>query len=146
MERNWVGTKVRHVHGAVGKIIAAAVSAGNTELRIFTTDALEDAIILNDAGFDRGTAGWEWCDEAGAWRPLGDQNRLGRFKVRLSSKEESMLVQLASTHGKKLSMAADNPCRRTLNSLVAKGLAAPTPERVEWRITPAGDIRARSIY
>lgn len=149
MERNWIGTKVRHRHGAVGEIVAAVVDRGNTELSIRTFDGHEDKVILNDAGLDRGTEGWEWFEADGAsngWHDLGDQNRLAGFKVKLSGSEESLLLQFASTHGKTLAKDIHSPPPRTLRSLISKGLVSKIEGREEWRITPAGDVRARSIY
>lgn len=149
MHRDWVGIKVRHRHGYEGEITGALVREGVTALKIRTTLGREEKVMMSAVGQDVGTDGWEWFNPdspARPWQLLGSQNDLGSEHIKLSAKEETLLVEIATAARKELSKNIHDPCTRTINSLVRKGLVSPMMGGLMWRITPSGDVRVRSIY
>lgn len=66
-------------------------------------------------------------------------------QVRLSLSEEEWLVKMASGFQGKLSLLVDKPPRRTMNSLVKKGLATDIMGTF-WEVTPLGRERCTTIY
>lgn len=149
MHRDWVGIKVRHRHGYEGEITEALVGPRLTTLKIRTTHGQEEKVMISAVGLDVGTDGWEWFNPespARPWQLLGGQNELGSVHIKLSAREETLLVQIATAARKELSKNIHDPCTRTINSLVTKGLVSPMMGGLMWRITPSGDVRVRSIY
>jgi hypothetical protein len=149
MHQNWVGIKVRHRHGYEGVVTEAMVRAGVTALKISTTRGLEEMVMFSTARQDIGTDGWEWFDPdtpERPWQLLGSQNDLGSEHIKLSPREETLLVQIATAPRREMSKNIHDPCTRTINSLVRKGLVSPMMGGLMWRITPSGDVRVRSIY
>lgn len=67
------------------------------------------------------------------------------YTVKLSAKEEEMLVQMAGKLNQQLSLTIDKPNSRTIGSLVRKGMARDIMGTF-WEITPAGRLRVTKIY
>lgn len=67
------------------------------------------------------------------------------YAVKLSAKEEAMLVQMATKPKQQLSLLNDQPNSRTVNSLVRKGMAKNIMGTF-WEITDAGRLRVTKIY
>ncbi len=67
------------------------------------------------------------------------------YSVKLSAKEEEMLVQMAGKPSQQLSLTIDKPNSRTIGSLVRKGMARDIMGTF-WEITPAGRLRVTKIY
>lgn len=67
------------------------------------------------------------------------------YAVKLSVKEEDLLVQMAAKPNQQLSLTIDKPNSRTIGSLVRKGMARDIMGTF-WEITPAGRLRVTKIY
>lgn len=67
------------------------------------------------------------------------------YAVKLSAKEEDLLVKLATKPNQQLSLLIDQPNIRTINSLVRKGMASDIMGTF-WKITDAGRLRVTKIY
>lgn len=65
--------------------------------------------------------------------------------VPLTRNESEWLVKMASGFQGKLSLLVDKPPRRTMNSLVKKGLARDIMGTF-WEVTPLGRERCKTIY
>ena len=67
------------------------------------------------------------------------------YAVKLSAKEEDLLVKMATKPKQQLSLLNDQPNSRTINSLVRKGMAKDIMGTF-WEITDAGRLRVTKIY
>ncbi|WOF81591.1 hypothetical protein P5704_027215 (plasmid) [Pseudomonas sp. FeN3W] len=67
------------------------------------------------------------------------------YAVKLSAKEEDLLVKLATKPNQQLSLLIDQPNIRAINSLVRKGMASDIMGTF-WKITDAGRLRVTKIY
>ena len=67
------------------------------------------------------------------------------YSVKLSAKEEDLLVKMATRPNQELSLLIDEPNIRIINSLVRKGMAKDIMGTF-WKITDAGRLRVTKIY
>lgn len=65
--------------------------------------------------------------------------------IHLTPTEKEWLVTLATSRNRRLSSLIDNPPKRAMNGLVAKGLAKNSMGTI-WDITDLGMQRCTSIY
>lgn len=65
--------------------------------------------------------------------------------IHLSPGEKEWLVKMCTATRKELSLLVDQPPKRTMNSLVKKGMATDIMGTF-WRITPLGEQRCTTIY
>lgn len=65
--------------------------------------------------------------------------------VPLTPLEEEWLVKMSTSFQSRLSLLVDSPPKRTMNSLVRKGLATDVMGSF-WEITDLGRQRCTSIY
>lgn len=66
-------------------------------------------------------------------------------EIRLTPMESEWLVKLSTSFQHRLSLLADAPPKRAMNSLVKKGLAKDIMG-VFWEITELGQQRCTTIY
>lgn len=65
--------------------------------------------------------------------------------IHLTPAEEDWLVRLSTSLNRRLSLLADAPPKRTMNSLVKKGLAKDNMGTL-WELTELGQQRCTTIY
>jgi hypothetical protein len=69
----------------------------------------------------------------------------GTDGVRLTANESYWLVKMSTSFHGKVSVMMDKPPRRTMNSLVSKGMAVNIMDTY-WAITEVGRTRCTTIY
>lgn len=65
--------------------------------------------------------------------------------IHLTPAEKDWLVKMATSFERRLILLVDAPPKRTMNSLVKKGLAKDVTGTI-WEITDLGQMRCTSIY
>ena len=65
--------------------------------------------------------------------------------IKLTQTQATWLVKMTTSHEKRLSLLIHEPPKRTMNDLVAKGLAKEIMGTF-WELTELGQRRCTSIY